>query len=426
MRILQVYINTYRVGELRDDNGIWSFTYASDWVKTADGYAISPALPLQLPPHVDGSSQRSVQWFFDNLLPEEGARTLLARDAQVDMADAFGLLAYYGAESAGSLILRSDPETASESGERPLSDASLHERIQRLPTVSLYTGAAKRMSLAGAQHKLPVVLRAGQLFEPIGSTPSTHILKPDHPDEMYAHSVINEFFTMRLAKALMLSVPSVTRHYVPEPVYLIERFDRHITAHSVVRLHVVDACQALDVDRQFKYTHASVERLRVLAERCHAPAAARLRLFSWLVFNILVGNSDAHLKNLSFLMGKHGLSLAPHYDLLAVAVYDTKAMERDVWPHTTLAWSLLGKRTFAEITRTTLLEAGAVLGIQTATCKRLLDFQLTRIKPLAAQLLTDIEQENRALLQQQPTLARFCRGKSLSANDCSPHYSRYG
>ncbi|WGZ94608.1 MAG: HipA domain-containing protein [Candidatus Thiothrix putei] len=412
MRTLQVYINTRRIGELRDENGIWSFTYADDWVTAADGYAISPALPLQLLPHLDGSSQRSVQWFFDNLLPEEGARTLLARDARLDLADNFGLLAYYGAESAGSLILRSEQDPITESGERPLSDASLHERIQRLPTVSLSTGAAKRMSLAGAQHKLPVVLRAGQLFEPIGNTPSTHILKPDHPDKTYAHSVINEFFTMRLAKALNIPVPNVTRHYVPEPVYLIERFDRQITTNHVERLHVLDACQLLDVNRQFKYTHASIERLHTLAERCHAPAAARLRLYSWLVFNVLVGNSDAHLKNLSFLMGKHGISLAPHYDLLAIAVYDTKALGRDVWPHTSLAWPLFDKHTFAEIKRATLLEAGAVLGIQMATCERLLDFQLKRIKPAAKQLLLDIEQENRVLLQQHPALAHFFVGES--------------
>lgn len=411
MKVLHVYINTRRVGELHDTNGIWSFTYDPTWVDAVDGYDISPILPRQLTPHVDNSSQRSVQWFFDNLLPEEGARTLLARDAQLESADAFGLLAYYGAESAGSLILRTSPDETLDSGTRPLSDAHLHERIQRLPTVSLSTGAAKRMSLAGAQHKLPVILQNGRLFEPIGVTPSTHILKPDHPDTHYAHSVINEYFTMRLAKALNLMVPEVTRHYVPEPVYLIERFDRQITLASTARLHLVDACQVLDLDRQFKYAQASVERLNLLASRCHAPAAARLRLFSWLVFNVLVGNSDAHLKNLSFLMSKQGVSLAPHYDLLAIGVYDTKAMERDVWPHTTLAWSILGKRTFAELDRTTLLNAGAVLGIHVNTAQRLLDFQLERIKPAATQLLTAIEQENHTLLQQRPALNRFFAGE---------------
>ncbi|WP_370635918.1 HipA domain-containing protein [Paralcaligenes sp. KSB-10] len=35
-----------------------------------------------------------------------------------------------------------------------------------------------------------------------------------------------------------------------------------------------------------------------------------------------VANSDAHLKNLSFLILKGGIELAPHYDLLSVACYE--------------------------------------------------------------------------------------------------------
>jgi serine/threonine-protein kinase HipA len=45
---------------------------------------------------MDGATQRPVQWYFDNLLPEEGQRSLLAADATIDKADAFGLLAYSG------------------------------------------------------------------------------------------------------------------------------------------------------------------------------------------------------------------------------------------------------------------------------------------------------------------------------------------
>ncbi len=82
------------------------------------------------------------------------------------------------------------------------------------------------MSLAGAQHKLAVVIEDGKLYEPVGARASTHILKPDHPDEDYPHSVINEWFSMSLAKAMGLAVPAVEMRSVPEPIYLIERFDR--------------------------------------------------------------------------------------------------------------------------------------------------------------------------------------------------------
>ena len=66
------------------------------------------------------------------------------------------------------------------------------------------------MSLAGAQHKLAIVVKDGELFEPAGATPSTHILKPNHPDVEYCHSVLNEWFVMRLANRLGLDVPDVS------------------------------------------------------------------------------------------------------------------------------------------------------------------------------------------------------------------------
>ncbi|MBZ4288576.1 HipA domain-containing protein, partial [Mycobacterium tuberculosis] len=63
--------------------------------------------------------------------------------------------------------------------------------------------APKRMSLAGAQHKLAVTLRDDGLYEPVGSEPSTHILKPDHPQlDHYWQTTINEWFVMRLASAV--------------------------------------------------------------------------------------------------------------------------------------------------------------------------------------------------------------------------------
>ncbi len=105
-----------------------------------------------------------MQWYFDNLLPEEGQRVLLAGDAKLDAADAFGLLAWYGAESAGSLtLLMPDAATHAVEPLRPLLDDLLEIRIRQLPKAPLMHAAIKRMSLAGAQHKLSVVLQNNAL-----------------------------------------------------------------------------------------------------------------------------------------------------------------------------------------------------------------------------------------------------------------------
>lgn len=341
-RALHASINQTKVGTLQEVDGLWSFHYTADWLGSPGGFALSPHLPLSAEPLLDGASKRPVQWYFDNLLPEEGQRVLLAGDAKLDAADAFGLLAWYGAESAGSVtLLPSDAEPQSAQPLRWLSDDALEARIRQLPKAPLTHAAIKRMSLAGAQHKLAVVLQDGELFEPAGATPSTHILKPDHPGEDYAHSVINEWFVMRLAKRLGLDAPDVHRRYVPSPVYLVDRFDRLAQGHSWNRLHVIDACQLLGLDRSFKYSQGSMESLAALANACRSPAVARSRLLGWLVFNVLVGNSDAHLKNLSFMVSHEGVQLAPFYDLLSIATYDSPAFDKKGWPEQTqLAWPI--------------------------------------------------------------------------------------
>src|SRR5690606_22286919 len=141
--------------------------------------------------------------------------------------------------------------------------------------------------------------------------------------EDYPHSVINEWFVMRLAKRLRLDVPDVHRRYTPSPVYLINRFDRIPTPQGWQRQHAIDACQLLGFDRSFKYSQGNMDNLASLAMACRSPAVARSRIFVWLVFNVLIGNSDAHLKNLSFLVSHEGIQLAPFYDLLSIAAYES-------------------------------------------------------------------------------------------------------
>ena len=413
-RTLRASINQIEVGTLQEIDGLWSFKYAPRWLADPDAFALSPHLPLTAESLLDGASKRPVQWYFDNLLPEEGQRILLAGDARLDAADAFGLLAWYGAESAGSLTLLS-PETVPQMAEplRPLPDDVLEARIQQLPKAPLTHAAIKRMSLAGAQHKLAVVLQDDALFEPAGATPSTHILKPDHPDEDYPHSVINEWFVMRLAQRLGLDVPRVYRRYVPSPVYLIDRFDRVSHDQGWQRRHVIDACQLLGLDRSFKYSQGGMESLAALAKACRSPAVARARLFSWLVFNVLVGNSDAHLKNLSFMVSHEGVQVAPFYDLLSVATYETAAFGQQGWPcQTQLAWPILDVRRFSDVNRTLLLEAGSALNLAKGTAQRLLENLRSRAMQEAQVLYTEVEAENARIASVRPELSATMAGES--------------
>lgn len=407
-RELLAWIGDRLVGYLYDDNGVWSFHYADDWA----AFDLCPNLPRAQGSIVDNSSQRPVQWYFDNLLPEEGQRQLLAADARLEASDAFALLAYYGAESAGSVTLLPPGEALPSGALHPLTDEALARRIAAMPRLPLTHEAHKRMSLAGAQHKLAVVLKGDELYEPVGAAPSTHILKPDHPERAFAHSVINEWFCMRLAARVGVAVPNVSRHYVPLPVYLIERFDRQAQGDTWQRLHSIDACQMLGLDRHFKYQAGSIERLVQLQGLTTAPAVTRTRLFNWLLFNVLIGNTDAHLKNISFLVGPRGQQLSPFYDLLSTAVYETRAFDQDRWPQaTTLAWPLLGESHLARIDRQHLLDAAEALGLKRSPANAQLQRMQERIVAHADELLAQTERENAGLAAQRPELRATFAGE---------------
>lgn len=380
-RRLELLLDERRVGELREQGNVWALAYDPAW--QASGFDLAPGLPRAEGELIDGASHRPVQWFFDNLLPEEGARTLLAQDAGLDAADAFGLLTRFGPESAGALTLLSAGQTLEEAKLRPLADAELSARIRNLPRVPLDHAAPKRMSLAGAQHKLPVVELDGQLWEPVGRAASSHLLKPDHERrDDYPHSAANEWFCMQLAHACGLLVPSVALRRVPEPVYLVRRFDRAGDGLDARRLHALDACQLLSLDRIYKYSQASVERLVELIDLCRRPGATRLALLRWHCFNLMIGNGDAHLKNLSALVTSAGIELAPHYDLLSTAIYVEAG-----WGSSESVIPTGGEQKLARIGRAHVLAFAAALGVPERVAARHVQALVDAILPAAVQLL---------------------------------------
>jgi serine/threonine-protein kinase HipA len=387
-RLLIVYFENHVIGNLQEYNNIWQFTYHESWLTIPLGFDISPHLSRQTQPHIDGANERHVQWFFDNLLPEEDARTLLARDAAITKDDVFGLLEYYGAESAGALTLLPVGKINPAGTFDELSLAVLSERIKKLPKVSLNKGAKKRMSLAGAQHKLAVVYHQGQLYEPSGSAPSSHILKPDppKPDE-YWQSTRNEWFVMSLAKSLGFNVPAVDLIYVPEPVYLVERFDRENTWPDQSRLHMLDACQLLALDKAFKYKSSNVESLCILNNHCRNKAKTRMQLYNWAVFNAIVGNTDAHLKNLSFFMTNDTITLTPHYDLLSTAIYaDSNRLFDDE-----LSQPMGEAKTLGQLTVKDVVLFGESLGLKEKQCLKQLKALLSSIEEKAIILYSEVE-----------------------------------
>jgi serine/threonine-protein kinase HipA len=397
-RRLYIYLNDQRIGTLDEAEDLWRLTYTPEWQAAPDGIDLSPALARSRLVHDDGGSNRPVQWYFDNLLPEEQQRSDLSREANIPEEDAFGLLAYLGAESAGSLILLPPDTSLGNVGDLvPLTEEALSTRIRAMPRIPLASSAPKRMSAAGAQSKLLVVEKDGLLFEPRGAAASTHMLKVDNGSADYPHTVINEYAMMRLAAAVGLDVPRVSRRYVPDSVYLVQRFDREGTDKILVeRTHIIDACQLLNRARTFKYKAATIRNLHELMEACSNPAVARLHLYRWFVFNLLIGNNDNHLKNLSFRVSAEGVRLAPAYDLLSTAVYHTRACAADNadWPRVLLTLALPECATYEQLTRQAVLAAAAELAVPKRIAERELDSIARGIQERMPILIDEIQAQN--------------------------------
>lgn len=388
MRELNVYLDRVYIGKLVEESSIWGFQYDAAWL--ARGFNIIPGLELATGRQLDGATTRPVQWFFDNLLPEEQARTLLEKSAHVEPGDVFALLTAIGHESAGAFTLLQPGVELKPGALYPLTPAEINDRILKLPKLPMNDSERKKMSLAGAQHKMLVIFKDGQLYEPAGQLPSTHILKPEHSEpEVYGFTTRNEWFVMSLAKACGLSVPDVHHILLPAPVYIVKRFDRSGEYPHVHRLHVMDGCQLLGLSFREKYTASSVESLHKLAQTCIAPGPSRLAIFKWAVFNALVGNGDAHLKNLSFHLTDRGYQLMPHYDLLSTIIYAMpgKHLCED------LSQRMGDAIQYGDLRKADILQFGLALGLPEALSLRVLLQMIKDIVPAADMLIEQVQAE---------------------------------
>ncbi|HPE29872.1 MAG TPA: type II toxin-antitoxin system HipA family toxin [Parvularculaceae bacterium] len=303
------------------------FTYAPDWLADPDKSALSFSLPKREEPY----SRRDCRPFFEGLLPEESQRIAVARALGISHGNEFKLLNELGGEVAGALTLwpegEAPPVPSLATQNKPLGDAELIALLDELPVRPFLAGReGLRLSLAGAQSKIPVVLVNGEIALPAPGEATSHILKP--PIERFPGTTENEAFAMRLAKRIGLDVADVEIRYAGDRSFLlVERYDRIRDKEGVLhRLHQEDFCQALGFTSDRKYAadggpifRDCFELLRRAATR---PAVEVLKLFDAAIFNLIIGNADAHAKNYSLIYREdEAVELAPLYDLLSTVQY---------------------------------------------------------------------------------------------------------
>jgi serine/threonine-protein kinase HipA len=381
---LAVWLFADHVGTLALVDGRLNFCYTPGWLSQADAVAISASLPLQAEPFDD----RKARPYFAGLLPEGRMRRLIAQQFQVSGQNDFALLDHIGGECAGAVTFlepgQALPVPTGNDDVQWLRDDDVVAILDELPRRPMLAGKdGLRLSLAGAQDKLPVVFDGARFGLPLNGTPSSHILKP--AIQAVENSVINEGFCMALADAMQLKpAKSKVLTVLDRSFLLVERYDRLTNAQGQrQRLHQEDFCQALGVATEMKYQNEGgpdLARCFELVRSVTRPSAPQtLRLLDYVIFNALIGNHDAHAKNFSLLYTTGEVPvLAPLYDALSTAVYPNLTSK--------MAMKIGSKYKFSEVQARHWEQFAESVGLTKAQAKRRI-LELAKLLPTAARKL---------------------------------------
>ena len=332
---LDVVYGQQIIGQLTQykESGLLELSYSQQWQET--GFAISPALTFE-----KQHDKAAAYNFLDNLLPEGEARKLLAQDIGVNEKQVFPQIRAVGNDLSGAFSFLSKQITPSDNTIfRGIEEKELIHRLNNKEDIGLLQWDEKpRLSVAGVQDKLNVFLNErDKIGLADGTLSSTYILKFERKNS--ANLVINEYFCMKLSQLTGLPTSEVMfKRFGKHPALLVKRFDRKYdaTSNSVLRKHVIDGCQALNIPRDYKYERnlgdgrdvkhirdgASLEKLFSFCRQSSEPIANMQWLINWQLFNLLISNYDSHGKNVSFFYGANESVFTPAYDLVNVSMFD--------------------------------------------------------------------------------------------------------
>jgi len=351
MNSLVVHLNGKRVGVLDDDGQRLIFRYNDAWLADGDALPLSRQLPLQAEPF---EGQR-VNVFFGGLLPEADSRDQIARKLGISVNNDFAMLERIGGECAGAIALvpqELQGQAPRNHAMRWLSEEEVIQMMERLPHQPLLAGEeGLRLSLAGAQVKLPVVLDpksdgATRIALPLRETPSTHIIKPE--PLRFPGLAENEAWCMALARRIGLDTAEAWAERIGNvPCLISKRYDRvqDASGEIVHRLHQEDFCQALGYPSSRKYQQEGGPSLRecfqMIRDWSTTPVLDIRHMLDAVIFAAVTGNADAHGKNHSFLYEQGTRRMAPLYDQVCTMA----------WPElsTTLSMKIGSASTLEEV-----------------------------------------------------------------------------
>lgn len=327
---LRVLLNGREVGMLsRASSGAIDFQYGREWLDWDSAIPVSLSLPLREDRYI-GDRVIAV---FENLLPDnKPIRDRVAARVKAAGTDAYSLLSKIGRDCVGALEFIPEGDEAGKAGSingRPISLEEIAAKIADLKEAPLGIENEDedfRISIAGAQEKTALLFRDGQWFTPIGTTATTHIIKPqigELPNGIdLSDSVENEYLCLKLCEALGLTTTKAEiLDFAGTKALAVERFDRLWTKDGrLLRLPQEDMCQALSVPPNRKYQAdggPGNEAILTMLQGSDQPTADRMSYLKAQIVFWLLGATDGHAKNFSIHLRPGGrFALTPLYDVL--------------------------------------------------------------------------------------------------------------
>lgn len=327
---LMVSLNGLKVGTLlKDKNGGLHFSYTQQWMERPGARPISLSLPITKQKY----SGDVVYNFFDNLLPDNSnIRNKIQARFNVGSGHAFDLLAAIGKDCVGAIQLSSEQaESVNQLNYKVLSEQEIEKLLQSYKHAPLGMEIDNddfRISIAGAQEKTALLRIEQQWTKPIGSTPTSHIMKlpmgelPQVGIDL-TDSCENEFICLELARAFGFSVAnSEVLYFGDQKVLSVERFDRKYASDGswLMRLPQEDFCQAMGISSAQKYQSDGgpgiTDCLNLLT--ASSQAEDRETFFKTQIFFWLIAAINGHGKNFSvFLEPENQYRMTPLYDILS-------------------------------------------------------------------------------------------------------------
>jgi serine/threonine-protein kinase HipA len=342
---LNVYLNNRFVGRLtKETSGAIEFAYDPAWLGWEHALPVSMSLPLRETRYTGAP----VAAFFENLLPDSPPiRSRVAERVGAAGSDAYSLLSKIGRDCVGALQFVPDGEEAPAHEKMQgiaLSDAEIEGLLSNLARAPLGLNEEDefRISVAGAQEKTALLWHEGRWKKPIGTTPTTHIFKPQIGQIQtssglidLSNSVENEYYCLKLVEALGLPANQASiATFGKKKVLIVERFDRrHARDGRLLRLPQEDCCQALSVPPGRKYQNhggPGIVAIMKLLRASDTPMEDQLAFFKSQLIFWLIGATDGHAKNFSLFLNPGGrFNLTPFYDVLTAQ----PSFDRNQIPH---------------------------------------------------------------------------------------------